>query len=357
MTEHRDSSKEERCAQSLAGLLRDAAPDVADKDRTQTEWQRLLFATHREDEAHFRRPRLRKVWLIAPVAAGAILLAVGLLGRSRPDSSLRFHVDGRDFSQSYLSADATQTRRVYFSDGSELMLLPSGHMRISSTHAQGASLSLERGQLDLSIRHRPTTRWQLDAGPFIVRVTGTRFNVSWDPDRGDFSVALSEGAVNVSGPGLSMPITLDAGQELQAKATGNYSIKQQPETPSTNPVLPTIPEPQGIDPMVAPAKGKRVAIATAPMQGKNTCDWMGLVSTGQFETIVSQAHLLGIQTALAECPTRNLFVLADAARYLGNFELSRRTLLAISKRSPDDAVKADFFLGRLVYCKIKSLRK
>jgi tetratricopeptide (TPR) repeat protein len=39
--------------------------------------------------------------------------------------------------------------------------------------------------------------------------------------------------------------------------------------------------------------------------------------------------------------------LADAARYLGKFELARSTLLAIRKRSPADTGKAAFFLGRL----------
>jgi tetratricopeptide (TPR) repeat protein len=39
--------------------------------------------------------------------------------------------------------------------------------------------------------------------------------------------------------------------------------------------------------------------------------------------------------------------LADAARYLGRFDLSRSALTTLRKRSPDDASKAAFFLGRL----------
>jgi tetratricopeptide (TPR) repeat protein len=50
---------------------------------------------------------------------------------------------------------------------------------------------------------------------------------------------------------------------------------------------------------------------------------------------------------LAECSTDSLFALADAARYLGDLELSERTLVALSRRSHDDAGKAAFFLGRL----------
>jgi tetratricopeptide (TPR) repeat protein len=54
-----------------------------------------------------------------------------------------------------------------------------------------------------------------------------------------------------------------------------------------------------------------------------------------------------MDTALSECPPRSLFALADAARYLGNFELSKSALTTIRNRSPDDTSKAAFFLGRL----------
>jgi TPR repeat protein len=63
--------------------------------------------------------------------------------------------------------------------------------------------------------------------------------------------------------------------------------------------------------------------------------------------VVAQARRMGLSTAVAECPTDSLFALADAARYLGDLELGRRTLVALSGRSRDDASKAAFFLGRL----------
>jgi hypothetical protein len=56
---------------------------------------------------------------------------------------------------------------------------------------------------------------------------------------------------------------------------------------------------------------------------------------------------MGIEAALAHCPVRSLFALADAARYRQVFEISGDALLAIRRRSPPDAGKAAFFLGRL----------
>ena len=56
---------------------------------------------------------------------------------------------------------------------------------------------------------------------------------------------------------------------------------------------------------------------------------------------------MGIERALADCPAGSLFAIADAARYRSDFELSRKALLAIRRRSPADGGKAAFFLGRV----------
>jgi hypothetical protein len=88
-------------------------------------------------------------------------------------------------------------------------------------------------------------------------------------------------------------------------------------------------------------------MVSAPAQERVECDWVGLVSNGQFEATLSHARLYGIDAALADCPPRSLFALADAARYVGDFDLSRMTLMILRRRSPDDASKAAFFLGRL----------
>ena len=56
---------------------------------------------------------------------------------------------------------------------------------------------------------------------------------------------------------------------------------------------------------------------------------------------------MGVDRMLTECPAGSLFVVADAARYRSDFDLSRSVLLAIRRRIPLDAAKAAFFLGRV----------
>jgi ferric-dicitrate binding protein FerR (iron transport regulator) len=341
-----ESPKEESGAHRLAALLRNDATVSVDGERDQAQWQRLLLATHAEDSRP--RPRSWRWWLLAPLTVGAALLAVGLLRGSWAPSPLRFTLDGRNPAADYLVSEAGRTRLVDFSDGSGLVMRSSTRLRVSDTDSHGAVLLLERGQLDASIRHRPASRWRLDVGPYTVHVIGTRFNVAWDPDRGDFGLALLDGVVAIRGPGIPAPITLEMGQQFHANKAGSYTVQKgsQAMLPAVSPPAPA--------PVAMPSKPERVAVAAGPERAASpstssrpACDWAALVSNGEFEATVSLARRLGIDTVLAECPPRSLFALADAARYLGKFELSKNALLTIRRRSPSDTSKAAFFLGRL----------
>jgi hypothetical protein len=239
---------------------------------------------------------------------------------------------------------------VDFSDGSTLVLRSSARLRVTNADSHGAILLLERGQLDASIRHRPSSRWRLDVGPYAVQVIGTRFNVTWDPDKGDFGLALLDGVVAIRGPGIPVPITLEVGQQFRANKAGSYTVQKE----SRAAVAVSAVGPPAHEPAALPSKSERVASAAGPERAASpssssrlACDWAGLVSKGEFEATVSQARRLGIDAVFAECPPRSLFALADAARYLGNFELSKSALLTIRTRSPGDTSKAAFFLGRL----------
>jgi hypothetical protein len=66
----------------------------------------------------------------------------------------------------------------------------------------GAELVLQNGHADVSVLHRPGVRWDVLAGRFKVRVTGTRFQVDWAPEQGHFTLGVSQGEVSVSGGSL-----------------------------------------------------------------------------------------------------------------------------------------------------------
>lgn len=339
---------DERDAEQLGKLMRGEA-EPASPEHLYSEWHRLLRASEGVDRKRLRGRRVRWLWVVLPAAASAAVLAVVLLGHAPGARPLQFRVDGAEPLQNYLSADAQAPRHIEFSDGSSVTLRPAGRMRITGTHAHGAGVLLECGRADLSIRHRPSTRWRVDAGPYTVSVTGTRFTVAWDPDTGDFGLRLAEGGVEVGGPGISPPIAVSMGQEIHATRAGTLTITQA--APLSAQLSPPAPEEKPTEAPLPAHTGRKTGSehpsgGPAP-EGRNDCDWTALVSSGEFETIVARARALGFRTALAECPTKSLFALADAARYLGRFDLSSRTLQAVSKRSPEDAIKAAFFLGRL----------
>ncbi|MGD0837971.1 MAG: FecR domain-containing protein [Polyangia bacterium] len=343
--------RDESSAHRLAALLRNDAMQTVEARRNDSGWQSLLLAAQGEDVLGARRPWPGRL-LLLPLLTCAVLVAMVLVRIYTP-AGLRFTVDGRQPADAYLEADAGRPKHIEFSDGSSLELQPSGRLRVSATRADGASLSLERGELDLSIRHRARVRWRVEAGPYGVHVTGTRFHTIWDPETGELVVDLHEGTVNVEGPGITHQITLQAGQHLQANRAGTYSVGSRAQIP---PALAAVALSgsdvlggSGAAAQVQRGAGTSSGARSGPSAGQERpiCDWAALVSSGKFAKTVSEARLLGLDNALAMCPPRGLFALADAARYLGNFELSRRALMAIRKRSPGDGGKAAFFLGRL----------
>jgi tetratricopeptide (TPR) repeat protein len=76
-------------------------------------------------------------------------------------------------------------------------------------------------------------------------------------------------------------------------------------------------------------------------------DWSALVERADFDGIVREANLLGIDHCLSVCSPRDLRILADAARYSGRTALAQRSLLALRERAPAEAATAAFLLARL----------
>ncbi len=102
-----------------------------------------------------------------------------------------------------------------FSDGSVLKLNPSGRGRVLATVPHGARVELERGALEASVVHRTNTAWAISAGPFVVAVTGTKFQTEWAPERHELKVTVQEGAVVVSGGMLPAPERVSQGNTLR----------------------------------------------------------------------------------------------------------------------------------------------
>jgi hypothetical protein len=130
---------------------------------------------------------------------------------------------------------------VSFSDGSRIALQAQTAMHITPlAFARGAELSLDDGQAELAVVHRPRARWAVAAGPFRVEVTGTRFSVAWSKTQQALDVGVREGEVHVSGGALTQTVVLRAGQTLQATARPSDAVEappRPPERPNSRPSL------------------------------------------------------------------------------------------------------------------------
>jgi len=126
------------------------------------------------------RSRLRKRPMgVALVALGMAAAAVTLLTHRAPPrtsistSNLPGEVDR------LLVADAHSDLPLRFSDGSSLTFRSGASGRMRRLGGDGAEVFLEQGRLEAHVVHTPSTLWLVHAGPYRVRVTGTRFEVVW----------------------------------------------------------------------------------------------------------------------------------------------------------------------------------
>src|SRR5439155_4061043 len=90
---------------------------------------------------------------------------------------------------------------------------------VVDTDPYGASIALESGSLSAEVVHKPQGAWRLIAGPFAIRVTGTRFDLRWDSVSQKFSITVREGSVGVAGSIVGVERAVRAGETLVASVT------------------------------------------------------------------------------------------------------------------------------------------
>src|SRR5262245_45240985 len=107
---------------------------------------------------------------------------------------------------------------------------PHAQAHVDALDAQGATVALEEGTVEVSVVHRAHTRWEIRAGRYHVRVTGTKFAAGWDARSQSLTVTMHEGSVEVTGPGLKAPARVVTGQRLRTSgATADRPAADEPE--------------------------------------------------------------------------------------------------------------------------------
>ena len=324
----------------LARLGRQASGDSLTAAE-QTGWQQL----ERNLAARAQRRGRFRTALAWSMAGALCAVAVVFWLRNR---ALTFEVQhGRVSEGGYIVSEAGSAT-VRFSDASELGIEPGTRLRLSHVEARGARVMLEGGLLHVSIRRRPQGAWAFDVGPYIVRVTGTEFDVAWDMNEQTLEVRLRSGKVTIEGAFVEGAVRLEAGQRLVANARdGSFAITSLRSTES--PVSSAAPS---VEPSASPTASARAA-ATDGARTKRAppedMGWAARAAHGEFSDIIADAERHGVDRALADAPIGDLAALADAARYMRRPDLARRALLAERSRVPQSlqARDAAFFLGGL----------
>lgn len=310
-----------------------------------------------------RKSRLgRKVLRLALLAAAALVILAALVWW--PRAPLTFAIEGgattakADGGMWVVTDDAPSTAR--FSDGSSVRFAPESSGRFEAVRADGARVVLSGGALHLDVAHRSDTSWSIEAGPYVVRVTGTEFDVMWRPSDGAFVVSMQHGSVVVEGPLTPKGLVLSAGQHVEvADSVLRLGEGPAPLLASASPAVATasavasLPEPIIAGPSVVsgPAEtSSRVAASlTVTSAAPEKSSFSSLVAAGNYADVVRLAKARGVGWVESAASLEDLSALADAARYAKDGALARAALEAQRKRfgATQAGRNAIFMLGRL----------
>nr|PZN18421.1 MAG: hypothetical protein DIU78_22855 [Pseudomonadota bacterium] len=304
---------------------------------------RALPPLRRPAPRSFRRP---VSWALAAAALATVLVAFLLV---RPDPITYRVVNGTEVAGTVVGA--TESTRLRFSEGSEVVLAPGAEAQVATLDAHGGTLRVRRGRVRVAITPRADANWVVHAGPYAVRVTGTEFDLSWNDAERRFEVAMHAGSVEVTSAVLPGPIRLAAGQRLVRRDDAAPEVTEVAALapPVSAPAEAREETPPASTAKPAPPTSKPTREARAAVRAEDGVAWARLVAQGNFDAVLDAAKRKGIEAVIARAPLTDLDALADAARYARRTDLAERVLLAKRQRFAGTAAARDaaFLLGQL----------
>jgi transmembrane sensor len=295
---------------------------------------------------------------VAGAFAGLALAAAMLVWVvARKPLALTFSVDGTvGAPQAWLAAPEPRPLDLRFSDGTALSVRPGARARVVDVDDRGARVALERGELHAEVRSHPAANWWVIAGPFTVHVTGTRFDVRWDPDKERFALGVTEGNVRVSGA--------IAGDDRAVRA-GEMLVISVPQARLE--VLP-LGRLAGED-RLDRAQGAKVAVAPSPVASvtppaetpsaaadlvqreRAVASWHELARSGRLKEAYLAAETGSFSAECELASSSELLLLGDGARLAGRSDRASQALLTLRHRFPQDPRRAAaaFALGKVAF--------
>jgi hypothetical protein len=310
-----------------------------------------------------RKRRVRMSWALAGASTCAVL-AVALLagGPARFDlpwssrdnpalAELSYVVQPIALAAGDVSGHAAD--ELAFSDGSRVQLAERSQASVAALTRHGAHVVLKRGRAEVSVARRKNAAWQLSAGPYTVRVTGTAFRLAWSPEQEELEIAMHHGSVVVTGPMAEQGVTLGKGQRLVGSPRSRRLLVEDVPISARAAEGALRPQPAVASAAAsAPASVAKMAKPAARAERPRVLGehgWAKKVAQGEFGEVVSEAQELGLSRVLDLAAASDLGALADAARYARKDALGQKALLALRERFPGSEPARDsaFLLGRL----------
>lgn len=347
---------------ALTELGRDSVqrPTKAELDQGFQALHSRIAAERSRGARLVRRP---VVALAAAIVTLSVVLVASVFLRRwigpRP-VALAYQVEGGSVLEGgYLRESGRAGITLRFNEGSRFVLRPGSRGRVRQVDGEGARVAVDNGTASVEIRPGSGRRWVVEAGPFLVTVTGTVFTVSWDPSIEEFQLRLDRGRVVVSGPVTGGELALQTGQRLVVSlAKGETLITENRATLPTDDAVEAVPAaiaPSGVPHPSAAQQTSAApvsAITPAPpaaSEAKAGRRWAEALANGHWDLILEDVERDGVDATLSRASSEELSALANAARYRRRTELARTALLALRRRFPSSprALDAAFLLGRV----------
>ncbi|HVW28461.1 MAG TPA: FecR domain-containing protein [Polyangiaceae bacterium] len=304
-----------------------------------TEAERAFLRDRLLAQLRAERRRRAAMRTIGGLLLGAAAAVAFLLYRHAGTSDVEFSVDGAPGRVGdFLPTPNDRSLELRFDEGTVAELAPGTRGRVTAVSPYGADVVIEAGKAKLSVVPRPQNRWLVHAGPFVVHVTGTKFEVAWDPVKDRFVLELYEGKVTLSGCVFGEGSPIAAGERVEAGcALSQYRVSELVDASKTPKAVPSA-DPAAAAPAVIPQEPERAHP-----------DWLAMARGGRYDEAFRAAETDGIDEICAKTSAPNLLLLGDAARLSGRPGAARAIYLAARDRFPGtrSAASAAFYLGRL----------
>ena len=292
-----------------------------------------------------RGSKRRALGTASAFAVASIVLVICGIRWSRTQRAIHATWNGASvYGPSVLEGATNRPQSLEFSEGSQVLLEPDTRVSLARMSDHNADLTLDDGHILASIRRHTGITWTFVAGPYRIRVVGTRLTIDWDCDRRQLRVAVREGRVKVSGGDLpNEGLVLDAGTTLERGVATDQAIPSaQAEVVAPAELSAELPSPPR-----APTKDL-VGPAHSSGNGVAGPTWSTLANQGKYQEALALAETLGFDTLINEVSENDLLLLANAARYGGNTPRAHQAQLKLRERFAGhrSAALAAFYLAR-----------